>query len=93
MKIKKTTRKRTSPVINCLLLVTNGNTREWCDICSKLTIKTPERRHVNDVVLMSLLLTLNIFHIFPNISIDVFEQVNVYWKTSPHRYNKDVGCY
>ena len=32
-----------------------------CEICSELTIKTPERRH--DVVLMPLLLTLNISHI------------------------------
>ena len=25
--------------------VNNRNTRTWCKICSKLTIKTPERRH------------------------------------------------
>ena len=36
--------------------VNNRNTRTMCEICSKLTIKTPERR------LVSLLLTLNIFH-------------------------------
>ena len=33
-----------------------------CEICSKLTIKTPERRH--DVVPVSLLLTLTIFQSF-----------------------------
>ena len=33
-------------------------------MCSKLTIKTEERRHANDVVFMSLLLILNIFHAF-----------------------------
>ena len=38
--------------------VKNRNTRTRCEICSKLTIKTPERRHA------SLLLTLNIFHIW-----------------------------
>ena len=27
-----------------LLKDNNGNTRTWCDICSKLTIKKPERR-------------------------------------------------
>ena len=27
-----------------LLKVNNGNTRTRCEICSKLTIKTPERR-------------------------------------------------
>ena len=39
--------------------VNSRNTRTRCEICSKLTIKTPERR----VVLVFLLLTLNIFHI------------------------------
>ena len=28
-----------------LLIVNNRNTRTRCEICSKLTIKTPERRH------------------------------------------------
>ena len=62
--MKKTTGKRTSPAKNCFLIVTNRNTRKRCDICSKLTIKNAERRHVNDVVLMFLLLTLNIFYTF-----------------------------
>ena len=33
-----------------LLKVNNRNTRPRCEICSKLTIRTPERRHgvVND---------------------------------------------
>ena len=35
--------------------VNNRNTRTWCEICSKLTIKTPERHQ-------SLLLTLSMFH-------------------------------
>ena len=78
--MKKTTKKRISPANNCLHIVTN---RKRCDICSKLTIKTAERRNVDDIALMSLLLT---FTPFPSISIIVFEQVNVCWKTSPHRY-------
>ena len=48
-----------------LLKNNSRNTRTRCKICSKLTIKTPERRHQNGaigVVLVSLLLTLNIFH-------------------------------
>ena len=46
-----------------LLKVNNRNTRSKCEICSKLIIKTPERRHYAiGVVLASLLLTLNIFH-------------------------------
>ena len=44
-----------------LLRVNNRNTKTMCEICSKLTL-----RHQNDaiaVVMMSLVLTLNIFHI------------------------------
>ena len=40
----------------------NRNTWKLCEICSKLTIKTPE--DITDVVLMSLLLTLIRFHLF-----------------------------
>ena len=51
-----------------LLKVNNRNTRTRCEICSKLTIKTPERRsgvfivnfeHISHLVLVFLLLTLN----------------------------------
>ena len=50
-----------------LLKVNNRNTRTRFEICSKLTIKTPERRqwrivnleHISHLVLMFLLLTLN----------------------------------
>ena len=55
-----------------LFTVSNGNTRAMCEICSKLTIKTPERRHcrcsdlfivnfehISHFVIVSLLLTLN----------------------------------
>ena len=55
-----------------LLKVNNRNTRTRCVICSKLTIKTPERRHkrrsgvfivnfehISHLVLVFLLLTLN----------------------------------
>ena len=48
------------PVGIYLFKAKNRNTRTRCEICSKLTIKTLERRH--GVVLVSLLLTLNIFH-------------------------------
>ena len=56
----------------CLLKVNNRNTRTSYEICSKLTIKTPERRqwcrfgvfiinfeHISHRVLVFLLLTLN----------------------------------
>ena len=55
-----------------LLKVNNRNTRTRCEICSKLTIKIPERRHkrrsgvfivnfehISHLVLVFLLLTLN----------------------------------
>ena len=35
----------TNPAGIYLLKVNNRNTRTRCEICSKLTIKTPERRH------------------------------------------------
>ena len=34
------------PAGNYLFKVNNKNTRTRCEICSKLTIKTPERRHL-----------------------------------------------
>ena len=58
------------PVGICMFKVNNGNTRTRCEICSKLTIKTPERRqrrgsgvfinfeHISQLVLLFLLLTL-----------------------------------
>ena len=35
------------PAGNCMFKVNNRNTRTRCEICSKLTIKTPERRHLH----------------------------------------------
>ena len=54
-----------------LFKVINRNTKIMRLIWSKLTIKTP-----GDVVPVSLLLTLNIFHTFLNISIVEFERVS-----------------
>ena len=49
-----------------LLKVSNRSIRIWCEICSKLSIKTPERHlafvnfeHISHLVLVFLLLTLN----------------------------------
>ena len=43
-----------------LFEVNNGNTKKRCEICYKLTIKTPERHeHILHLFLVSLLLTLN----------------------------------
>ena len=43
-------------------------------MCSKLTIKTLERRH--DIILFSLLLNLKYFTLFSSVFIVVLEQVN-----------------
>ena len=60
------------PAGNYLFKVNNRSTKTRCEICSKLTIKTPERRdwrhsgvfivnfeHISHLVLDFLLLTLN----------------------------------
>ena len=47
-----------------------------CEICSKLTINTPD---VIDVVMVSLLLTLNNFTHCSGVTIVDFEQVNAGW--------------
>ena len=51
------------PAANYMFEVNNRNTRTWCQICPKLTIKTPERRH---------------WPCF-SVSIVNFEQVNADW--------------
>ena len=56
--------KKNQPRKQFLAHSNQQKSQKRCDICSKLTIKTAERRHINDVVLMSLLLTVNIFHTF-----------------------------
>ena len=45
---------------NYMFKANNRNTKTRCEMCSKLTLKTPER--TNGVVLVALLLSLNIFH-------------------------------
>ena len=44
-----------------LIKVNNRNTNKRCEICSKLTIKTPKRRHWCRSVFI---VALNIFHTF-----------------------------
>ena len=54
-----------------LVKANHRHTKKRWERRSKLTIKTPERRH-NDVFLVSLLLTLNIFHTVFSISFVYF---------------------
>ena len=68
-----------NPVGIYLLKVNNRDTKTRCEICSKLTIKAPERRHLyrSDVFIV------NFEHIFtpcPNFfSVVNFEQVITDW--------------
>ena len=65
-----------NPAKNYLFKVSNRNSRKRCEICTKLTIKTPERRHWR----RSGVFIVNIEHIFipfSSVSIADFEQVNV----------------
>ena len=61
-----------NPVDNYMFKVNNNNTKTRCEICSELTIKTPERRqwrrsgvfivnfeHISHLVLVFLTLTLS----------------------------------
>ena len=42
------------PADNYMLKVNNGNTRTKCEICSKLTIKTAERRrHISSIAIVN----------------------------------------
>ena len=65
-------RHRRNPAGNYMFKVNNRNTRTDCEICSKLTVKAPERsywrrsgvfianfEHISHLFLVSLLLTLN----------------------------------
>ena len=54
-----------------------------CEICSKLTIKTPERRHCRRSRSAVFIVNFeHILHFFSSVSIVDFEQVNVRWVLS-----------
>ena len=55
--------KSTNPAGNYLLKVNNRNTRTRCEICSKLTIKTPERCHWQ-------MISFNVKSLFTNVSLN-----------------------
>ena len=75
---RTTTLQNTCPAnIYLINKVNNRNTRKSCELCSKLTIKTPERRQWRAFI-------IKFEHIllgkgFPSASIVNFEQVNVSW--------------
>ena len=69
-------KKNIFPANIYLFKVNNWSITKTCEICSKLTAKTPEQRHSRRVFL---LLTLIYFTPFSIVSIVDFEQVNVSW--------------
>ena len=70
--------ERSFPANIYLIKVSNRNTRKRCEICSKLILKTPERRqwHHSGVFIVNF---EHISHLFSSISIVYLEQVNVSW--------------
>ena len=71
----------------CLFEVNNRNTRTRREICSKLTIKTPRRRHWLYTIFRSLMLFWFIYcylwtYLTPcsSVSIVDFEQTNCVWE-------------
>ena len=62
-----------------MIEVNNSNTRTRCEICSRLTIKTPERRHWRRWRRSGVFI-VNYEHITcSSVSIVNFEQVNADW--------------
>ena len=62
-----------------MIEVNNRNTRTRCEICSRLTIKTPERRHWHRWRRSGVFI-VNYEHITcSSVSIVNFEQVNADW--------------
>ena len=68
------------PAGNYMFKDNDRNTRTRCEICSKLTVKIPKRRHWR----RSVVFIVNFEHIshFVLVSIVNFEQVNVGWVSS-----------
>ena len=65
----------------------NRNIRKRCEICSKLTVKAPERRQWRRR--HSSVFTINfkhITHLFCSVSFANSEQVNIFWEGVVHKY-------
>ena len=65
------------PANICLFKVNNRSARKSREICSKLTKR--HGKNVIDAILLSLLLTLNLFDTFFSVCIIDFEQESVCW--------------
>ena len=67
------------PAGNYMFKLNNRNTRTRCEICSKLTIKAPERRHCRRSGVF-----INFEHMTPYSSVSIvdFENVIACWESS-----------
>ena len=89
MRTTYSTTNNNNPAGNYVFKVDNRNTRTRCEICSKLTIKTPEQRqwHRSGIFIVNFEHISHLFLVF----IFNFEQVNVY----VYYYDKlsdETGC-
>ena len=72
---------RPQPAITCSKQIIE-KIEQKCEICSKLTIKTPKRRHLRRVGVFIVNFE-HISHLCFSVSIVKFEQVNAGWDISP----------
>ena len=66
-----------------LFIVNNSNTRKRCETCSKLTIKSPQRR--STVFIVNFEHISYLFAPFSSVSTVGFEQVNACW-VQPYQF-------
>ena len=81
--------RRNNPANIYLFKFKNRNTRKRCEVSSKLTIKTPERRH--NVVLVFLLLLWTYFRPFPSVPFLTFNKSMLAQKIISFSWSKSIS--
>ena len=74
------------PVGICLLKVNNRNPRTRCEICSKLTIATPERRHWR----RSSVSIVNFEHVIAGWDFQLVYTIPNKWKSNSQQMNSNT---
>ena len=72
------------PAGNYMFKVNNRNTRTRCETCSKLTIKTPERRHWRHRYGVFIVNLKHILHFFLVFLLLTLSKHSVHWGINPH---------
>ena len=72
-------RSKTQPVITCSNLTTE-TLEQRCEVCSKLIMKTPRRRHWRRRFGIFTVNFEHISHLCSSVSLVNFEQVNAGWE-------------